>query len=532
MLAKAISKINNLKVFQTTIILFILVLSANLLIMDNNPLVGDTAEYLNNSLRVVNGDKPYIDFWFMFSPGEVHFPAFIIKLFGHSIDTVRIVTLIFSSFVIVALYLITKKIFSNNLQAIFASIIAYLNSICLYYEGPDFISLYLLMGLSAVYLFMVYLDKKEKYLIFIIGVISGLVLFFRIFEGGAIVAAIFVSIILDITNKNRDEKRAYSGLIIFLMGLILSVSIWLIPYYSELGLFINNTMIDGVKNGTSVALPYFWDVSVVINSIEKISLSPIFAIKILKILLYIILYLLIIIVPILFFTNYKNLINDRINAIAILLFMWGIFSFPKALGRSDIAHLVPYLLPFCLLLFLIYFNTNKISFVPKKVVLIFILMLSLSLAVPLINFMKMKSKNLVYLKTKYGKVHFTTEQEKNDFENTLKYIDENLPKKDRILFSTLWDSPPIYFLSNTKNPTIYDDGMNDLLVNMSETKQRALIEDLIKDNVSMIIHDPDFKYEKQDQSFKVNCALLQQFIDENYIMKKRYGKYHIYEKIK
>lgn len=35
---------------------------------------GDLAEYLNNPLRVINGELPYRDFWLLFPPGVVqHF---------------------------------------------------------------------------------------------------------------------------------------------------------------------------------------------------------------------------------------------------------------------------------------------------------------------------------------------------------------------------------------------------------------------------------------------------------------------------
>lgn len=48
---------------------------------------GDEAEYINNAWRVYSGSIPYKDFWLLFPPAEVYFPAFLFKLLGVNINT-------------------------------------------------------------------------------------------------------------------------------------------------------------------------------------------------------------------------------------------------------------------------------------------------------------------------------------------------------------------------------------------------------------------------------------------------------------
>ncbi len=70
------------------VILSILFFFPTIPIYDRGTTSGDTSEYLNNPVRILNGELPYKDFWLLHPPGEVYLPALMYKLFGLNINII------------------------------------------------------------------------------------------------------------------------------------------------------------------------------------------------------------------------------------------------------------------------------------------------------------------------------------------------------------------------------------------------------------------------------------------------------------
>jgi len=72
---------------------------------------GDLAEYLNNPLRVINGELPYRDFWLVFAPGEVILPALIYEIFGLNINLLLLFSITISTLTFLgAFFIVTSSV--------------------------------------------------------------------------------------------------------------------------------------------------------------------------------------------------------------------------------------------------------------------------------------------------------------------------------------------------------------------------------------------------------------------------------------
>ncbi|GEM_PF-6946696 len=59
-------KVDNINPLLLTVALFMIFLLLPLITYNHTTAGGDIAEYLNNPLRVINGELPYQDFWLLF----------------------------------------------------------------------------------------------------------------------------------------------------------------------------------------------------------------------------------------------------------------------------------------------------------------------------------------------------------------------------------------------------------------------------------------------------------------------------------
>jgi hypothetical protein len=203
-------------------------------------------------------------------------------------------------------------------------------------------------------------------------------------------------------------------------------------------------------------------------------------------------------------------------------------SFPKALGRADLAHLAPSVAPFALFILFVGNRLKEKSKLLSKGAYIIIGVMLLTVIFPIIKLgATIKSPN-VYVSTSHGSVHFKDKKEAENFKNTIDYIENNTTDDDYI-FVTLWDAPPIYALTNRKNPTYYDS-LNDLMIRRNPDKQKKIIDELISKKTKYIIHNADWGYDnKPEQQFRVACDILQRFIESSCIKVADFGFYKIYE---
>jgi hypothetical protein len=218
--------------------------------------------------------------------------------------------------------------------------------------------------------------------------------------------------------------------------------------------------------------------------------------------------------------------------ILVLLFLWGLFSFPKGLGRSDLSHLAPSVTPF--LIFMWYsllkidsFKNKKTAGPLKRISFVSVCIMFLVFSVPAGKFIHLKKFPVNYVKTSRGSVPFLSVEEAVHFKNVLNYIDQYTKVGDYIFVSP-WYIPPIYSLTGRKDPTYYDS-LNDLVVRPNDEKQRKLCSDLASHKTRIIIHNADWGYDdKPYQTFRATCGILQNYIEQNYTLLSKEGDYSVY----
>jgi hypothetical protein len=542
---KIINRINRINPFFLSLIIFIYLAGTSYLTKNTWLIACDMAEYMNNPFRVLYGELPYRDFWLLFMPGEVYFPALIYKLFGFNINIVSLFSILVSSLTGSFAFFLARQFLKNNFESALLSLVFFFTSVIFTYEGPVYNHLYLTFSvLSALYLIKYFNFQKNKFL-FISGIFLGCGFFFRFYEMGAIAAAFTLTIIVYFIINKFDFKSSAKSFSLFISGIFIILIIIIFAFNSIISEMFRDVILESIKNGTSMNLPYFYHLKEAYNSLA-LDLNDVFILRkfggIFELLFhlglsttYFIYYTLPFIITILFilYIYTKPLKNEFI--IPLLFFLWGIFSFPKGLGRSDIAHLAPSFIPFIFLIYYLAKQSGSYNYPDIKVkiikyVSITIVILTLfPLTHPYTKLINLKRKSMVAVNTKRGTIPFKKQQDATDFKAVMSFIVSNTSQNDYI-FVTCWDTPPLYVLSGRRNPTYYDS-LNDLLIRESEDKQLKICQDILEKNTKIIIHNPDFVYDnKPEQSFRRACSILQNFITTNYKLAARYNDYYIYVK--
>lgn len=535
---KYIKKINAVNPLWIALALYFIFVGISMMTYNYRPLACDMAEYLNNPLRILHGDIPYINFWLLFPPGEVYFPALIYKLIGINTDTVRIITILASSLVPFAGFYLGRNLFGENTKSIITASMLYLFSVVTNYEGPDYISLYLLFIVLAVIYLIKFIkeDVKTPEYIFLSGLMMCLAFLFKLYEVGGVFAGFLLFIIWFSLKDGLQKKDILKFIFVFLLPSIVFLITLIIAFGNHAGKMLSELFIESVRNGTSMNLPYFNDLFYVAKSINM-DIVAIFSSGQYSMLFNLIFHLMkfavvlgYYLVPIagsLIFLGYYFVKPGKERlAIASVIFLWALLSFPKALGRSDLAHLAPSVAPFMIFIYYVVIKSGQGIFRRFSMVLIGVMFLSITF--PFFKAFSILTHPLYYVYTENGAVPFKKEKDMLDFKQTFNFIIKNTNKDDYI-FVTPWDAPPIYALTGLRNPTYYDS-LNDLMIRPSDEKQNLIIKDIIKHKTKYIIHNADWGYDnKPEQQFRRACNLLQKFINESCTPVAQFGFYTIYE---
>lgn len=526
-------------------IFFIGLFAVSLISKNLIPFACDIAEYINNPVRIINGELPYKDFWLLFPPGEVYFPALIYKIFGIDTDILRLFTIFFSCLSAVFAFFLSKLFLHKERWSYLLTAVYFFASIIYLYEGPDYINMYLMFLVVSVIFLLLYFRSGKALSLFYSGMAIAAAFFFKFYETGSLFAAIAIAIALHwYFNKNKIEKP-FKLFASFFLGFSLVIGIIFIAFADILPLALHEIIFESVDNGTGMNLPYYFDTCLVFDSLkqdisalqEGFGISGMFNftfhfIKIFPVTLY---YLLPFIAVIIFIFYLLQKPAKQQIIIASLFFFWGMFSFPKGLGRSDLSHLAPAFIPLTFFIFYIFFNfrkeqsSNKIFWkINHYASLLIIITMSFTLIFPLSKMSYLAGNKLYYAETPNGDVAFKKYEDYSDFQNLVNFLKINTKPKDNF-FVTLWGAPPLYALFDLKNPT-YFDSLNDLLVRHSTEKQQKICADLQKTKTKYIIHHPDWGYDdKQEQTFQNACPLLNEFINTNYTICADFGTYKVYK---
>jgi hypothetical protein len=220
------------------------------------------------------------------------------------------------------------------------------------------------------------------------------------------------------------------------------------------------------------------------------------------------------------------------KTIVLFFLLWSALTFPKALARSSMSHLVQSLTPsFFLILFLLQkclkqFKANKASL--EKYMTYGLLTTTLVLLVPTpLFFMEIGYRLTAPFSefgTKYGTLLHNNASELKDIGATIDFIHKNTEEGD-YMFVTPPFTPPFYALTNRKNPTYYD-WLPDVVYRSSNKKQIKICNDILTKDTKLIIHTPH--WEVDGIHFLDACPILQRCIEDNFNIVAKYGRYWLW----
>jgi hypothetical protein len=85
----------------------------------------DTAEYVNNPVRLLYGEVPYRDFWMLHPPGEVYLPAAVYRL-GCGVNGVLLASAGVSVLVGLAAFWVGRNVAGNSVEGVLAAALVFL----------------------------------------------------------------------------------------------------------------------------------------------------------------------------------------------------------------------------------------------------------------------------------------------------------------------------------------------------------------------------------------------------------------------
>ena len=158
----------------------------------------DEGFLVNNAWQINQGKIPYKDFFLTTTPLTFYTQSILFRLFGNYLITDRI---FYIALILILLYL-ANKIFYLKLS----SSVILLCSIALSQVGAGAFSFYNIETLVLIFLSLLVIGKfitvKHKYLIFVLGMICGILFLFKQSVGGAIIIGYFIAIYFYTDPKN------------------------------------------------------------------------------------------------------------------------------------------------------------------------------------------------------------------------------------------------------------------------------------------------------------------------------------------
>lgn len=534
---KTRSRINDLNVTYLSVTILLLFTILAFTSYNKTTAFGDLAEFLNNPVRLINGDLPYRDFWLLFPPGEVYLPFFLYKIFGLNINVILAFLSVISALTGLLSFFVGRSIFKENFFSIIACFLIY------FYTSSGFIYFFFLLISLLFFLRYLNLDKKDgTKTLFFTGIFIGIAFMFRFYLVSSMLLAVLCTLLIQSHFNQESAGYTIKSIWILFCGILV---IFGITFFSLIEIWqpmVKGVVTESISHGTQMNLPY-WGLfsnllrSSVVNLKEAMATGSIYFIvkaicHSLNVQNSLIMYLLPFIITSISVYHLVGRNLEKSEKVLVSFFLlWWLFTFPKALGRSDIQHLIHSILPlfFLLIFFLkksLQLNYNA-TFAKYSVLIITFLLIT---TIPLSMSDKVngiKARSYFEVVASHGKLLVANKSIAKDINNTINFINKNTKEGDYI-FVTPWSAPPFYALTNTKNPTYYDS-LIDVIIRPSDEKQKNICADLLDKDTKLIIHYSDWGFDgKKEFQFLNACPVLHKCIEDNFQFKKKYGIWRIY----
>jgi 4-amino-4-deoxy-L-arabinose transferase-like glycosyltransferase len=447
----------------------------------------DEGWFLQAGKRLLDGEKIYSDFEFLYNPGVVFLNSLAFAIFGENILASRILSMINSYISILLVFLISKEL------KIRRSIRLLLSLSFLFWAGGHInftwpAMLCLTTALATAYLFLKAKSKDENRSFFIIGILASITFLFKQNFGIAIFLADLIYI------SSNKELRSKSALLAFLIG-NLSIGIWAIIYFISQG-----TLLTYIKEIYHFTVLKIFNEGILNSPLPWAYPAPFYS-QFFKFALYL--------SPLII--SIFSLCIIRINKLNHLFFLPIItiaYYLLSIRPTTDYMHLTP-LIALCILpISLIISSRIKLS----NLFIILFLLLGIYSSIfrnyykwntPLID-QTIFNKNSVYL--------FTDSKENTNISEVSNYF-RDIPNDELFIYNF---APAFYLILDKSNPTRYDYLHSGVL---DENKQKEIVKILKDRKIKYILANIDISNEK---------TLLANFIRSEYMIDKKTNEYTIW----
>jgi hypothetical protein len=459
------------------IFIFVSVFKINLL---------DEGFLLYGSIQISDGKLPYQDFFIPYTPGFFYLHAAIFKLTGINILYPRIIQDMILAFMGIVIFLLSKKIMSENF-AVISSVIYVIGVIPGISPWPGWYALF--FGFLAIYFVTRFIEKNSDYpSLFYSGIFTVLSILFKQNVGTLTLISIMIFLFIQSFLQKSEQKKEWSKFLAYLSGITLSVIpvVLYLNYFSLTQNFLDDVyyhQIDNYRYSMSVPFPG------IINSNYSVPCLLVFYIPVIVFILSIVL----VSGKIRASKNEFSGKTDGKTQILILYILFGIFQFFEIYPRSDYPHLLYMMPPVCILLSYItcagYTRLSEAACGNKiKVKNILCTALCVSFIFIICSFnilsfvLSLPPADGTSLYASDRAVAITSADTKHELEAVTGYITLNTTSQDYILVVP-YDAM-YYVLTGRDNPSRY----NQFLTDFDKTQQEGVIKSLKEKNVRYIIY--------------------------------------------
>ncbi|MBI3794473.1 MAG: hypothetical protein HY280_07060 [Nitrospinae bacterium] len=508
-------KINSLTALNASLILAAIFFLPALAVYNVTDAHGDIAEYLNDAFRAVGGEMPYRDFWLLLPPGKAFLPAMVLLVFGHSVNAVMISALVINVAVGITSYFLCLEATSSKRASFVSALLVFFNgSISLSYGLAYPHTWVLLVFLSAIFAVR-YFKSASSSDILAAGLFAGSAFFFEFFLVGSYCFAVVSAILYHSRAKEGRFSPALVPLAMFFFSAVVVVSAELAAMRQIAFRALYTIVIDAPSHGTSLNLPYLKESLFSLESMI-ISYAPVLLVAC-------------------FFRGLRGKLPSGPSAVLVFFFVWVLAAFPKALGRSDLNHVAQSVTPmyFFFAAYMAHFSLADQKAVGAYKYFPRILMagVAILLVFDVEKFFEHSINNVFrqrqIVQTPRGRLEFTDLALAGEVNEIISAIEAKSKEGDYI-FVAPWSLPPLYAMTNRKNPTYYDS-MMDIEVRPALWKENSVCSSILEKNAKIAVLSAPEK-SPMGASGARPMQIIEKCVEGNFSLVRRTEHFLIYAK--
>lgn len=495
--------------------------------LDGMP-TGDLAEYLNNGFRTWHGDMPYRDFWLLFPPGEVWWPASILSVTNGNLNALLRLNCLLSAGTAGLFFALTRKLSGRIDWALLVAISVFVNGSLAHKAGGwGYGHFYLLAPAAALLLLHRGLAQGRNRLFLAAGCMLGVGLMFRLFLVGAAWTAFLVALTLTAVERHSMRGSLARQALMLCLGPIValaSMAAILGPVALPAAKAIS---IDAVTHSTVQRGEEFMLVQRPTRAIGKLSTpgNSRSANETRRQAVDEIVHLLLLfLVPVAWMTL-RLREGDLANRTAVdALVLWSLFSAVRIIARADLPHLTQTTAPLliaCTAALATALRTCR----GKRGIQVLALFFLVLACRPLVDVAGdlLTAPSRIAVSTERGRFTLASEAGAAKVRQLL-HIIESSSRPGEPIFVTAWSAPPLYAWTNRSNPTRFDSMIK--FVFGHEQDMDTFCRALVNASPRVVIHQPQLQFGDQ-LDLKSRAPGLLACLDENFVRKAIIGQLEI-----